>query len=117
MITKKRKLAVIYHAGLDNRYIKPILQESVSDAFHIYNIRHPKRDLLKEYLRENEILTEIHYPVAPHRQAALKSTFGGSAYPVSDAIHETTLSLPVSVIHEEKDIQRVVEIMNAFPGL
>ena len=41
--------------------------------FHIFNIRHPKRDQLKKYLLDNEIGTEIHYPIPPHQQKGYQS--------------------------------------------
>lgn len=113
----KRQLAAIYQQGLRDDFIKPCLQNGFFDVFHIYNIRHPRRDELKKYLAENDILTEIHYPVPPHRQRALQGMFDVNAYPLADQIHATTLSLPISVCHSEEDIVRVIEVMNRFGSL
>lgn len=35
-------------------------------------------------------------------------------YPLSEEIHKTTLSLPLSYGHTEKDVCRVIEILNKF---
>ena len=110
----KRQLAAIYHQGLRDDFIKPCRQEGYFDVFHIYNIRHERRDELKTYLADNGILTEIHYPVPPHRQKALQGMFEIDAYPLADEIHATTLSLPISVCHSEEDIACVIDIMNRF---
>ncbi len=109
----KRKLAKIYHEGISDKYIKPVLNSDYFDVYHIYNIRHSRRDELKQYLLDNGIKTDIHYPVAPHRQNAMKGIITGE-YPVSEEIHKTTLSLPISYFHTEDDIRRVVEVINKF---
>ena len=114
LIAHKRKLAAIYNENLKSDFIKPLVQEDFFDVYHIYNIRHEKRDELRQYLFKNDIQTEIHYPLAPNLQKAMKEFFKGKAYPISEEIHNTTLSLPISYGHEEKDILKVTEILNRF---
>lgn len=109
----KRKLAKIYLDNLKDDFIKPVVNEDFYDVYHIFNIRHPKRDNLKDYLLKNEILTDIHYPVSPHKQKAMQGIIEGD-YPISEEIHNTILSLPCSFGHSEDDIYKVVEIMNKF---
>ncbi|NUN08258.1 MAG: DegT/DnrJ/EryC1/StrS family aminotransferase [Ignavibacteriaceae bacterium] len=111
----KRKLARLYDAGISDRFIKPAIHPDYFDVYHIYNIRHPKRDELRQYLLEHNIKTEIHYPVAPHNQKAMQGILSGT-HPLSEEIHKTTLSLPISFYHTEDDIKRVVECLNSFPG-
>ena len=82
--------------------------------FHIFNIRHPKRDQLKKYLSDNEIGTEIHYPIPPHQQKGYQSFFKEEQYSISEEIHQTTLSLPISYSHTKSDIEKVIEVMNRF---
>lgn len=109
----KRKLAKIYSKYLKNDFIKPIVDKNYYDVYHIYNVRHKARNRLKEYLLKNEILTEIHYPIPPHRQKSMELILKGD-YPISEEIHKTTLSLPISYFHSEDDIYKVIEIMNKF---
>lgn len=109
----KRKLAAMYQDGLKADYIRPVIHPDFKDVYHIYTVRHNARDALKAYLLKNHIKTEIHYPVPPHRQQALKGKITGS-YPIADLIHQTTLSLPISYCHTEKEIERVISVMNAF---
>jgi len=112
----KRMLAKIYMENLDERYIKPIVDSSYYDVYHIFNIRHKKRDALKKYLEDNGIKTEIHYPVAPHHQKALQESIKGS-YPISEEIHQTILSLAISYFHTKEDIEKVCQVMNAWREL
>ncbi|MHB1048995.1 MAG: DegT/DnrJ/EryC1/StrS family aminotransferase [Bacteroidota bacterium] len=110
----KRKLAALYQEGLKTDFIKPHVHPDYYDVFHIYNIRHPKRDELKEYLLKHEIKTDIHYPVPPHRQKAMLGILGTQEFPIASEIHATTLSLPISYCHTENDIRRVIEVLNKF---
>jgi dTDP-4-amino-4,6-dideoxygalactose transaminase len=109
----KRKLANIYLENLKKDYIKPSVHKDHFDVYHIFNIRRSKRDQLRSYLLDHHIKTEIHYPVPPYKQKALADIVSDN-FPISEEIHNTTLSLPCSFGHTEEEIYKVVEIMNKF---
>nr|WP_121273043.1 DegT/DnrJ/EryC1/StrS family aminotransferase [Pedobacter schmidteae] len=109
----KNRLAAIYHEGLSNDFVKPVILPDYWNVYHIYNIRHPERDRLKAYLLDHHIGTEIHYPISPHKQKAMKA-MNHLEYPVSSEIHKTTLSLPCSFAHKTDDIYKVVDVLNSF---
>ena len=110
----KRQLASLYFKGLDpNKFILPIKMENFRDVYHIFNVRHPERERLKQYLAHHEIETAVHYPIPPHRQKAMQGILNGD-YPISTEIHNTTLSLPISFGTTEADVSTVIECMNQF---
>lgn len=109
----KRHLASIYFKYLKSDFILPIQEEDYFDVFHIYSIRHEQRDSLKGYLLKNNIKTEVHYPVSPNKQKALEF-LSLQEYPISEEIHRTTLSLPISTFHTKDDVYRVIEVLNKF---
>lgn len=111
--THKRTLAECYFENIDSSFVVPSRQDECFDVFHIFNIRYNKRDELKAFLLERGIKTEIHYPVAPHNQKAMHGIISGS-YPVSQEIHDTTLSLPISCFHTVQDVLAVCEALNEF---
>ncbi|WP_459978926.1 DegT/DnrJ/EryC1/StrS family aminotransferase [Nautilia lithotrophica] len=113
IIFHKRELAKIYLENLDNKFVKPIEDKDYFDVYHIFNIRFDKRNELKKYLEKNGIKTEIHYPIPPHKQPAMQSIIEGE-YPISEEIHNTTLSLPISYFHTKEEIYKVIEIINRF---
>jgi dTDP-4-amino-4,6-dideoxygalactose transaminase len=110
----KQKLAKLYLEGIKSDFVLPVIHSDYKDVYHIFNIRHPKRDELKAYLHNLGIGTEIHYPVPPNHQKALKPLFANNHFPISEEIHATTLSLPCSSCHKETDIERVIDALNAF---
>jgi dTDP-4-amino-4,6-dideoxygalactose transaminase len=110
----KRVLAKIYMDELKTDFIKPQVHPDYFDVYHIFNIRHPKRDELKNYLLKNDIKTEIHYPIAPNKQKAMIGILDKQHTPIAEEIHQTTLSLPISFYHTKADVLKVIEVMNKF---
>jgi dTDP-4-amino-4,6-dideoxygalactose transaminase len=116
MTVHKRALAEIYFANLPEWVVKPVRRTDEYDVFHIYAIRHPQRDALRKHLLDNGVKTEIHYPVAPHRQEAMQGILVGN-YPIAEELHATELSLPISAGHTEVEVRKVVDVIGRFgPG-
>ena len=109
----KRVLADAYLNGIKGDFVKPVIQKDFFDVYHIFNIRHKKREELKQFLLENGVKTEIHYPIPPHMQKAL-NFMRSNKFPISEEIHKTTLSLPISSFHSLDDIQQVIQCLNNF---
>lgn len=113
IIERKIRLSKLYFNNLKSDFILPLIEEDKKDTFHIFNIRHDRRNEIKSFLEKNDIITEIHYPISPNKQKCLLE-FDLGDHPISDTIHKTTLSLPISFIHTEDEIYRVIEILNKF---
>jgi len=115
MNAHRNKLAKLYFDNLNDQFILPVQDADYYDVFHIFNIRHPKRDDLQNYLTEKGIGTVIHYPVPPHKQKALTGVKGlKESYPIAEEIHNTTLSIPCSFCHTEDEIMEVIEALNNY---
>ncbi|MDU0363139.1 DegT/DnrJ/EryC1/StrS family aminotransferase [Rhizobium sp. 25PS6] len=110
----KRALANLYFANLPEWLTQPLRRSSEYDVFHIFGIRHPDRDELRQWLLDNGVKTEIHYPIAPHRQKAMQGILSGN-YPIADELHATELSLPISAGHSSVEIERVCSLFAALP--
>ena len=110
----KRNLASVYNRNLSNQFIKPIIQKDHFDIFYVYSIRSRKRDQLQKFLKKNNIITDIHYPLPPYKQKAIKGLFENQKFPISDEIHKTILSLPISYMNTKKEIAKVCDVVNKF---
>jgi len=113
MTNHKRTLAEIYFAELPDWIAKPVRRTDEFDVFHIFGIRHPQRDALRQHLLAHCVKTEVHYPLPPHRQEAISCILAGD-YPVADELHQTELSLPISVGHTADDLRRVSKFIAQF---
>ncbi len=109
----KCSLAERYFANLPDKIIQPYRSVDETDVFHIFAIRCVHRDSLRQMLLDNGVKTEIHYPVPPHHQDAMKGILSGS-YPIAEELHSTELSLPISYGTTMDEVQRVCEIVNNF---
>ena len=96
----------------------PHSAEGCISAWHLYVVRHPRRDALAQGLAERGIGTVIHYPVPPHLQPAYASLgIQRGALPIAEALHDEVLSLPmgptISVADADVVIAAVIEAVQA----
>ena len=114
--SRRRELAALYHAGISNKHL--ILPKAphaaVAHVWHLYVIRCTFRDELASYLDERGVQTSIHYPVAPHHQPAYQGSLGRYIGSLTEKLHAEVLSLPISPVLENRDIERVISAINDF---
>ncbi len=112
----KRALAERYFALLPDTLTLPLRQPGYTDVHHIFNVRHPDRDGLRAHLTACGIGTEIHYPMPPHQQEAYRELFAGQHFPLSEEMHRTTLSLPISYGHTVEEVEKVCGVVRRWQG-
>jgi len=86
---------------------------TLSHVWHLFVIRHPERDSLKQYLEKHDIQTLIHYPIPPHKQRAYFE-YAYLNLPVTEQIHREVLSLPISQVMTQDEAEQVVRVINSF---
>jgi dTDP-4-amino-4,6-dideoxygalactose transaminase len=85
----------------------------LSHVWHLFVIRCKKRNELQNYLSKQGIQTLIHYPVPPHKQLAY-SELNNLSLPITEEIHHTALSIPISPVLTEMEYSYVVKVLNSF---
>jgi dTDP-4-amino-4,6-dideoxygalactose transaminase len=95
-IEKRRSLAQAYNTGLPWRFIKPQEIPWARHVYHLYVVRIPERDQLREWLESKGIGTGMHYPIPVHLQEAWRAYGGGElSLPVTEKITKEIISLPM----------------------
>ena len=111
----RRVIAKRFLSEINNPKI--ILPENPTDenehVWHVFVVRCKERDILQNYLAEKGIQTIIHYPIPPHQQEAYKE-FKDLSFPISEAMHNEVLSLPISSILTEDEITEIINVVNQF---
>ncbi|AZA47471.1 DegT/DnrJ/EryC1/StrS family aminotransferase [Chryseobacterium carnipullorum] len=111
----RREIAKRFISEINNPKI--ILPENPADenehVWHVFVIRTEKRDELQAYLTEKGIHTIIHYPIPPHKQEAYKE-YNDLSFPITEKMHDQVLSLPISSVLEEEEIQTIIKAVNDF---
>lgn len=113
---RRREIALYYLENIKNpAIVLPETKNALSHVWHLFVVRTNKRDELQKYLADNDIQTIIHYPIAPHKQQAY-AEWNDLSYPISEKIHSEILSLPISPVMTQSEIQKVVQVINNWAG-
>jgi dTDP-4-amino-4,6-dideoxygalactose transaminase len=94
---RRRALAALYLEQLADAGVCLPLEQPYAEAnYHLFVVRHPRRDALMAALKERGVGTLIHYPIPLHLQPAF-APLGGRAgdFPEAEAAASTILSLPL----------------------
>jgi len=108
-IESRRKTAASYDAALRDAIDIPKVRESATHAYHLYVVRHARRDHLAATLKAAGIGSGIHYPVPVHLQKAYagRIALAPSGLEVTEKAAREVLSLPMHPFLEEEDVARV----------
>lgn len=100
---RRRSVAAAYDDGLADLPLVLPTKGKEGSVYHLYVVRHPRRDLLRSALAERGIETLIHYPLPPHRQKCYaRTSLGACDLPIADQLAAEVLSLPIGP-HLSKD--------------
>lgn len=115
--TARREWAAAYSealAGLPDLVV-PQVKRDREHVFHLYVVRHPRRDALAAHLKDVGIQTVISYPVAlPFLPAYSRLRHRVEEFPNAYANQETVLSLPLFPEMTAEQHMRVVTEISCF---
>ncbi|HVU07471.1 MAG TPA: DegT/DnrJ/EryC1/StrS family aminotransferase, partial [Verrucomicrobiae bacterium] len=101
------------HLSSANDLQLPFVPDWAQPVWHLFVVRHPKRDLLQQKLIEKEIGTLIHYPVPPHLSGAYTDDeWKRGSFPIAEELAETVLSLPMGPHLSQEQMDCVVRETN-----
>jgi len=110
----RKKKADLYYKRINNCLVKlPLIFENQDNVYHLFPIITDYREQLQKFLDKHGIQTVIHYPVPPHKQNAL-NMFNQISMPVTEFIAQKELSLPISQVITDEQINYVAEVVNNF---
>lgn len=111
---RRKQIAEMYINGITNpAVITPKVADRDAHVFHIFPIRTEKRDELQNYLAEHEVQTNIHYPIAPHKQECYRD-WNSWSFPITEKIHAEELSLPISPVLTDEEVNEVIRLINEW---
>ena len=113
-ISERRRMSSYYLEHIKNpAIILPHVLSEQGHVWHLFVIRTERRDELKEYLEKNEVETVIHYPIPPHKQKCYNE-LNSLKLEITENTHSEVLSLPISPVLAERDMVRIVDLINKF---
>jgi dTDP-4-amino-4,6-dideoxygalactose transaminase len=108
---RRRAIAARYLGGLEGVGLTlPYVPDWANPVWHLFVVRHPRRDAFAKALAEAGIGTVIHYPVPPHLQPAYAEMgLHEGAFPISERIHREVLSLPIGPDMSDDAVDVVID--------
>ena len=94
--------------------VLPELPESVKPSWHLFVVQTSERDGLRQFLREHEIDTQIHYPVPPLRQPVYAAQYSPNGCPIAEWLSQRILSLPIGPHMSEAQVRRVSDLVHRY---
>lgn len=110
----RQQIANRYLSEIKNNKIKlPFYDGSKNHVFHVFVVTVKNREKFVSYLKKHDIETLIHYPIPPHKQKALIN-FNHLSLPITEEIHKTIVSLPISPVMSNEEITHIVKTINSY---
>ncbi len=115
-VDRRNELASLYDSLIDHEKVTlPVTRDSSRHARHLYVIRHPERDALMAYLKENGVSTLIHYPIPVHMQQAYRWLgLGEGSFTEAEKAAREILSLPLYPELTDQDVRSIARLINEF---
>ena len=114
---RRREIAAIYEDGLGSVHglILPATSRSKVHVYHQYVIQNQHRDKLQEFLKENGIITLIHYPLPIHLQPAYQGRISVAGdISTTESVAASILSLPIYPELESRQVESVIAMIKKW---
>ena len=110
----RQQLAAYYYDHISHPLVTlPRRMDDSENVYHLFPVLCEDRDRLQQYLTEQGIQTQIHYPIPPHQQTCYQE-WHDLQLPITEQIHQQELSLPMSAVLSLEEAEEVVKTINSF---
>jgi dTDP-4-amino-4,6-dideoxygalactose transaminase len=113
---RRRAIAALYLEGLPDGLTLPAVPDWAEPVWHLFVVRHARRDELQAALAEAGVDTLIHYPIPPHRSGAY-TDYADFQLPLAERLADEVLSLPIGPHLASQDAERVVREVHDALGV
>jgi len=113
---ERRRVAHRYNELLADTPLQlPHEADYAESAWHLYVVRHPRRDELKKHLEANHVGCALHYPLPLHLQKAYAHLgYKQGDFPIAEKAARQCLSLPIFPELTGAQLQRVAAVIRDF---
>ena len=114
----RRRVAHRYHDLLAKTpLVLPREEPWAESCYHLYVVRHPRRDKLREHLQSKGIGVALHYPLPVHLQKCFSGLGHKTGdFPVAEAAARECLSIPIYPELSDEQVEYVAAMIREFPS-
>lgn len=109
-------IAERYLKGIRNSKVKlPKVAEDASHVFHLFPVLVNEQKKFQEYLLENGVKSQVHYPIPPYvAECYAYQGHSWDEFPKASYIAQHEVSLPIYAGMPEDEVEYVIEIVNKY---
>jgi dTDP-4-amino-4,6-dideoxygalactose transaminase len=111
---KRREIASRYSLGIKHPHVACPPEYGEEYVAHLYVIQCDNRDALRQHLEEQQIATDIHYPIPDYRQPCLSGQYSETMLPHTEKFSNSNLTLPCFPELSDAEVDRIIAAVNAW---
>ncbi len=111
---RRRAIAARYTKAFHGTSLQAPVIAADEHVAHLYVVRSPRREALREHLAARGVATDVHYPVPDHRQPVHGGAHGSVHLPVSEAACQQVLTLPCFPGMTDAQVDHVIDAVMRF---
>jgi dTDP-4-amino-4,6-dideoxygalactose transaminase len=112
--SRRRHIANRYSTQIQHDDIQTPAVSGENYVAHLYVINSGRRDALRQHLEKDGVGTDIHYPIADHRQSLFENRYANLHLLHTESLCNTSLTLPCFPELTDDEVQRVIDACNHF---
>ena len=113
---RRRHQAQMYKNGIKNsKVVIPPVSENAEHVYHLFPVLVEDRENFQNYLKQNGIGTQVHYPIPPYVADCYSSwEYKWSDFPNAEKFANREVSLPIYAGLPDEEVQYVIDVINAY---
>lgn len=113
---ERQRQAQMYMEGIKNeKVIIPPVYEGVGHVYHLFPVLVADRKDFQDYLKENGVNTQVHYPIPPYVAECYKEWgYQWSDFPNAERYAKQEVSLPIYAGLPDEEIRYVIDVINGY---
>lgn len=113
---ERRRVAQMYLDGIRNPKITiPPVYPEAEHVYHLFPILTEDREGFQQFLKDNGVNTQVHYPIPPYVAECYSSWgYAWSDFPNAGRFARQEVSLPIYAGIPEEEVRYVIEVINRY---
>lgn len=111
---QRRAIGARYSAALADLPLRAHPVFGDDHVAHLYVVRSAQRQQLRDHLDARGIASDVHYPIADHRQPVHLGAYAGEHLPVTEAACQQALTLPCFPGMTDAQVEQVIFAVREF---
>lgn len=116
IISERQQIALRYKNEINNtKVLHPAIAPNCTHVYHLYVVRVEERERFREYLKENGVSTDVHYPTPPFlAKPYLYLGYSADDFLVTSETSTEIVSIPIFTGMTKEEQDEVIRVINEY---